>query len=199
MLIINHRANNLTDVAKVSCAEIDVQIYTDGDVVVQHDIDGEGWKASHFLNHSPYETFFLDIKQNLPIHKLKKIAKKFEGRSLGLFDVPFPSAYCAIKEGLDVWGRLSEFEPLNPLFDKFWVDPLASWDKNRYLSLMAQTELNHKMIIASPELHGVEDVDKIFDAWEAVRLKVNGNITVGGEVVGLVTKHPKQAKEFFGA
>jgi hypothetical protein len=193
MIIIQHRANYLRD-AHCEAAEIDVQIDRWGEVVVGHDLWSGPFKANFFLKHTEHQKFLIDIKQNLPIEKLQLIADTFGTRSMGLFDVPFPSAYFAIKEGLNVWGRLSEFEPVNHLFSKFWVDPLAS--QGEILSdLFCRTQLNHKLIIASPELHG-HSLEFAIETWDAIKLKLQWP-GAGGKPVGLVTKFPKEAQEFF--
>ena len=126
MKIIQHRANGLGDVGPSPYAEIDVQINQCGEVVVGHDLWGTTYDAETYLKESGFDKFLIDLKQNLPLNKLQKIAVLFEGRSLGFFDAPFPSAYYARKASHVVWARFSEYEPLNRLFDRFWVDPLAA-------------------------------------------------------------------------
>ena len=76
---------------------------------------------------------------------------KFKGKILG---PPFPSAYHLRKSRLTVFARLSEFEPINQLFDKFLVDPLASWGVDKYLGLFEQASPNHELIVMCPSCHG---------------------------------------------
>lgn len=75
----------------------------------------------------------------------------FKGKILG---PPFPSAYNLRKAGITVYARFSEFEPINRLFDKFLVDPLASWNLDRYVQLFKEADQNHELIIVGPSLHG---------------------------------------------
>lgn len=195
MIIIEHRRNDIAYGANTTHAEIDVQINHKGEVVVGHDLWGKTLKAEFFLKYSAHKKFFVDIKQNLPIEKLQLIADVFGDRCIGLFDVPFPSAYFAVKAGLNVCGRISEFEPINHLFSKFWVDPLAS-QGSVLTDLFCRTQPNHRLIVASPELHG-HGIERAFEAWDAIKLKLEWP-NVGGNPVGLVTKFPREAKEFFG-
>ena len=199
MIVIQHRAADVTGFTnKAEFAEIDVHINSIGDVVIKHDPDDVEWEIDHFFRVSKHKKFLIDIKQNLHIDYLEKIAEEFEGRSLGFFDVPFPSAFYARQQGFKIWARLSEFEPINYLFDHFWVDPLASWTGGKYLSLMAKADQNHKMMIASPELHGVER-SQMLAVWETIQMVTSGDVEIRGEIVGMVTKYPKEAEEFFNA
>lgn len=196
MMILQHRANNLAKPVKTNYAEIDVQIDATNQIVVSHELWTEGAQVDYFLDNSRYEKFLINIKQNLDVKDLRRIVNKFYKRSLGLFDVPFPSAYYAVKAGLKVWGRLSEYEKLNRLFSRFWVDPLVAQTPDHFLTLIAQADPNHELIIASPDLHGAS-FDNVLSVWEALKCERNNDIVVRRKIVGLVTRYAEVAKGFF--
>lgn len=196
MKIIQHRANGIVpnQIPAVDYAEIDVQVSHNGEIVVGHDLWGVCYGAGLYLKKSRYKKHLLNLKQNLPIEKIDEIAKLFEGRSLGFFDVPFPSAYYAHKRMHVIWTRLSEYEPITNKFSRFWADPLESHGIQDYGNLVVQANKGEEIILASPDLHG-KSLDESMEVWNIVNF-VN-NISNRGNVVGLVTKYPKEALEHF--
>ena len=171
-------------------AEIDVHISDRGEVVAKHDPCANPMppvSVKHIVNHSGYNNFFVDIKQNLDVDFLEKIVRVFGKRLHGLFDVPMPSAYYAIRENLPIYQRLSEFEPYLNLVNKFWLDPLMSCSAYK-LSFVPN---DGKVVICSPELHGQATIVEVWD-WILNRLEDNDS-----RIEGLVTKFPDRALKFF--
>lgn len=192
MLVIQHRANELTIPITSDAAEIDVHIDTYGDIVVKHDPDASGWKLDYFLSCTKHKKFFVDIKQNLSIHYYKKIIEAFGNRLIGLFDVPFPSAYELAWNNVDFYARLSEYEmaPVK-LTNKFWLDPLANWDELTYSYLLHSLLCEDKVMICCPSLHGrpIEECRVIWD-W----MKNQTLVAKHDRIQGIVTKHVEEAR-----
>ena len=193
MRIIQHRYNDPNDSLYAKSVEIDVHVIENGSLAVKHDPDSIGVRASYFAKNTPnIDGFFVDIKQNLSVPHLKRIVGTFGKKLLGIFDVPFPSAYFATKAGLPVYARLSEFEPVQMLFDKFWLDPLVSWTPKKYLELFGSTSTHHKVVVAAPSLHGHSCATDIRVAQALERADVCSQIE------GFVTKHPRRVSRALG-
>jgi len=201
MKIIAHRVNNWKPVNRfgVYGAEIDVQVSNDGKIRAFHEPnESRPGELDMIFDHSGYDKFFVDIKQNLDVEWLKKIVKVFGNRLLGLFDVPHPSAYYAHEAKLPIWDRLSEYEAVRGhggiSSKKFWLDPLRSWSPGAYGGLLNQVPKDGQVIICSPELHGRRG-DMILDCWEWARNRVQ--VKGDERIFGIVTKKSQDAKEFF--
>ena len=103
-----------------------------------------------------------------------------------------PSAYYAIRHGLPVYQRLSEFEPYLNLTNKFWLDPLMSCTAWKYQKLLSSVpKEDGKVIICSPELHGQVTIVEVW-TWLLERLEDKDT-----RIEGLVTKAPDRALKFF--
>lgn len=185
MLIIQHRVNELEIPVYSKYGEIDIHLNFYDELHVNHDVQGPGWKLENFFEKTEFEKFFVDIKQNLPVEDLQRIVEIFDERLIGIFDVPFPSAYYAMKAGCPIYFRRSEYEPMHSEFDKYWLDPLTRWDPNIYASL-----LPHKgeVIIACPSLHG-RLTKECREVWNWIRRVDDSRIK------GIVTKHVKECGE----
>jgi len=189
--VIQHRYNDPLKPLHSKYVEIDVHVAENSTLIVKHDPDDNvRYRASYMAKLEGIEGFFVDIKQSLDIQNLKRIADNFGDKLIGLFDVPFPSAYFARKAGIPVYGRISEFEPIERLFDRFWIDPLTSWNYKRYVDLLKTTDQNHKVIIAAPSLHGHGPEIDI-----KVALALMNVLGRFGQVEGIVTKYPQAVEE----
>ena len=195
MLVIQHRANFPPTNAKTAVAEIDVQIDNQGRVVVGHNPDGIFHTAEFFLKHTKFKKFFIDIKQNLPVEYLHKIMATFRGKSIGLFDVPMPSAYFLTRSGAAFYQRLSEFEPVQYLSNKFWLDPLSYQDPEAFLNVLRRTQQNQEVVFASPELHN-NSFEEAKRVWLALRI-YNYHNRNNAKIAGVVTKYPEEFTEFW--
>jgi len=200
MKVLSHRQNDWKPVNKSGIwgAEIDVQVCDDGELRARHDPDPGAYYSGDIdiiFDHSDFERFFVDIKQNLDIKWLKRIVEKFGHRLIGLFDIPFPSAYFARIAGLPIYARLSEFEPVVRLFDSFWVDPLVSQKYTTHARLITSTDKNHKIIVACPSLHG-HDLEASRNVWETFVNLETMKDKDWGVIEGVVTKFPLEAMEF---
>ena len=184
MLVIQHRANLPYAKAYTDVAEIDVQIDNRGNVVVGHNPDGVFFEAEVFLKHSRFKRFFIDIKQNLPVGHLMKIMRTFDNRSIGLFDVPMPSAFFLDRAGVNFYSRVSDVEPvINSLTNRYWVDPLCVWSAPMYEAIASQIVNKQNAIVACPSLHG-QDIEKCKEVWSWLK--------EDGRLQGIVTKHPRE-------
>lgn len=200
MLIIQHRANSLHHAVLSDAAEIDVHLTESDGFIVKHNIDECGWELSSFLERTRYKKFFVDIKQNLEVEHYRRLVKLFGDRLIGLFDVPFPSAYYAEQAGLPIYHRFSEVEsPFGTGFaefrggfrpNKIWFDPLMAQDDCQF-GMMFLPPHNVKMIVACPSLHG-HPFDSCIKVWNFIRER-----TYKLNIEGIVTKHTTEAQEFF--
>lgn len=203
MKIIQHRVDG--DSKSLSpYAEVDVHINHFGHVVIGHDpddlinYDEFTYVADVYDKH---DKFFVDIKQNLPLKHLKKIVDVFGNKLLGIFDVPWPSAFYAQKDKIaPIYHRVSDYESPFPFGSAFWIDPIgtnfAPFDYDRILinTFIAIAGRSSKFIVACPSLHGY-DLKATVSVWEFIRAaqKIGQEIAVEG----IVTKFTEEAKEFF--
>lgn len=104
-----------------------------------------------------WEAGYYEVNKQINIKEARSIAMANE--FCGFLGAPFPTAYHMRKSGLPVYARYSEFEPLNHLFDKFLVDPLASWGIDKYAKLISEAQPNHKLLIVCPSVHGHTTLD----------------------------------------
>jgi len=190
MLVIEHRANFLTEPEKSTLGEIDVHILENGKFAVKHDIYEGGWILEHFLKHSMHDRFFVDIKQNLKVGVYERLIETMGDRLIGLFDVPMPAAYFLAKKGVKFYERLSEFENPTALTDRFWLDPLANQVVPHFERLLWETTANQKFIYASPELHGCSMLEAA-NAWGSLKAFVSGKNRFA-KLEGIVTKYPEE-------
>jgi len=196
MQILAHRI--LKPSKEYEAVEIDVQVDEGGAPVVWHDCTNLliGKTLHTYMEQSAARSIFVDIKQNLPVEQLRNIVDVVGDRLLGLFDVPFPSAYFARKEGLPIYARLSEYEPVNRLFDSFWVDPLAAQTFSTHAHLITSTDPHHKLVVACPSLHG-HHLEYSRDVWRTFkRLNESTGRRQWGNILGMVTKFPLEARSF---
>lgn len=126
--------------------------------------------------------FYVSVDKKLDVKEAQSIAA--DRRFLGFLGAPFPTAYHLRKAGLPIYARLSEFEPVNRLFDKFTVDPLASWGVGKYVNLFKQADPNHELIVVCPSVHGHMTDGQIIEAALDYPM-----------IKGLVTNMPKLAHE----
>ena len=197
MKIFAHRQNDWKpgNIHNAHGAEIDVQFTDNGEIVAKHD---PYWNSvppvsvSNIVKHSNYDKFFVDIKQNMDIKYLEMIVEAFGDKLHALFDVPYPSALYAIKAGLPVYDRISEFEhPLN-LTQGVWLDPLMACFSSKYEALLGRLDKNNRAMICSPELHG--QGTQIIEVWGWIKDKLEAG---DPRIEGLVTKAPDKAMIFF--
>jgi len=192
MKVIEHRVNLPKQATITPYAEIDIHVGEHGRLVVKHDLEGKGWDIGRYIHESSHEKFFVDIKQNLDVVHYQMIINQFGERLLGIFDVPFPSAYFASQAGIEFYGRLSEFElaPMR-LVNKYWVDPLSEWDDKMYRRLTYSVGYGAEVILACPSLHekGIADCDEVWKWMRDTHMK--------DRIEGIVTKHPKEFMEVF--
>lgn len=175
-------------------AEIDVYITDRGEIVAKHDPcfnEVSPVKVSAIVEHAGFDKFFVDIKQNLDLDFLEKIMDAFGDKLHGLFDVPMPAAYYAMREDLPIYQRLSEFEPRLDLGNKYWLDPLMWCTSQKYHKLLSTVPDGGKVIICSPELHGQTTIVEVWH-WIKERLEDKDS-----RIEGLVTKAPETALTFF--
>lgn len=181
MLIIQHRANNLTDPVTSDIAEVDIHIDMNGDIVVKHDPSDSGWQLDYFLACTKHKKFFVDIKQNLSVDYYNKIIEEFGDKLIGLFDVPFPSSFFANKEKLPIYRRISEYESNDTNFyTRFWIDPLLSWGPEKYSILISRNIMYGKIIVACPSLHG-QSIEVCKKLWRYLEQRK--------DIEGIVTKY----------
>lgn len=204
MKIIQHRCNLPFLPLKMlgiqpEYVEIDVHIDNRGNVVIKHNPDDDSYPVNGFNSYlgcmQGIKGFLVDIKQNLPVEYLERIVKAFGSRLLGLIDVPWPSVYYARQAGLDVIGRVSEYEQPNRIFDRFWLDPLESWTCDEYMDLLddIQCDTGGSAIIAAPSLHGGTEQHDVFLMEKLIEHDDDGVIE------GIVTKYPKVISELVNA
>lgn len=199
MKIFAHRQNDWKPGNEhgVYGAEIDVQITDRGEVVAKHDPCFNlvpPVKVSAIVEHAGFDKFFVDIKQNLDVDFLEKIMDAFGDKLHGLFDVPMPAAYYAIREDFPVYQRLSEFEPYLNLVNKFWLDPLTSCTAWKYQRLLSSVPKDGKVIICSPDLHGQKYSSQLIEIWNWIKDRLEDK---DERIEGLVTKTPDRALKFF--
>jgi hypothetical protein len=199
--IIQHRANDHRQKALAEYAEIDVWLDSDGKFRVKHDVTGDrGWVPPillrDYLAAAPFKGYFVNIKQAIARHQLADLTNNYfkRGQLIGLFDVPQPLAYYADYDRETVYHRRSEFER----FDQgvfHWVDPLEGqtpWNFAQILNT-SLNHLSHHFMICCPSLHGLsENNSRLVWDWTKERMKKQPGI------IGLVTKYPTEAREFFG-
>ena len=99
-----------------------------------------------------FKGYFMDLGWQMDVKKARQLA--MHKKLLGFLGAPFPTAYNLRKAGVPIYARMSEFEPINRLFDKFLVDPLASWGVSKYVSLFEEADPNHELIVVCPSVHG---------------------------------------------
>jgi hypothetical protein len=199
MKFIQHRANDHKMVASTPFAEIDVWVCDDGSLKVKHDVKGDPGSVppihlQDYLRHSPYQRYFVDIKQSLCDEDYLRIIKTIgRGRLIGLFDIPWPAYHRLVNLNLpavDIYARYSEHERSRGSghVRNLWLDPLDDWSAKNYCDLICDTDEEDAIIVASPELHGrsKEEAEKV---WEML------GIYKFAEVVGIVTKWPTEAEK----
>jgi hypothetical protein len=196
MKIFAHRQNDWKPGNEhgVYGAEIDVQVSDRGEIVAKHDPcfnPVPPVKVSYIVENAGFGKFFVDIKQNLDLDFLEKIVDAFGDKLHGLFDVPMPAAYYALRANLPIYQRLSEFEPRLDLGNKYWLDPLMSCTSWKYQRLLSTVPDGGKVIICSPELHGQTTIVEVWN-WLLERLEDKD-----ARIEGLVTKAPDRALKFF--
>jgi len=194
MLIIQHRANSLSDSVTSNCAEIDIHLDVYGDLGVKHDVCESGWILQSFLERTGYKNFFVDIKQNLSTKDYLRVIEIFGDRLIGLFDVPMPAAYFLSRDNIPFYARLSEFELPDTLSTRYWLDPLTKWDGTIHNALLTMLAPRNRVVVACPSLHG-QSVEKCENVWSLFSL---WDKTEGAPIIeGIVTKHVLRCQEFF--
>jgi hypothetical protein len=185
MIFIKHRVNELSKVDERYGIECDVWNYN-GQLVLSHDAPNE-----NSLNFNEM------LKLNLPFYAIN--VKSTDMIALNgiditnpnyfIFDCPVPEAIRLAKLGLNVFTRISEYEP-HPSFLNLakgvWIDQfIGEW--------VEKTDIYHwlnkglKVAIVSPELHGREY--KLF--WQKLKgMDLNDDVY-------LCTKYPEEAESFF--
>jgi len=196
MKIFAHRVNDWKpgNYTGAHGAEIDVQFLNDGRIVAKHDpYHGlPPGNIANILEYSGYDKFFVDIKQQLEVKHLEKIAYIFGDKLHGIFDVPFPLQYYASRTNLPIYQRLSEWEPASNLTGRYWLDPLMACSSWKYQKLLSTVKKGEKVMLCSPELHGQSC--NIVDVW----MWVEERLKDGDErIEGIVTKLPDRALEIF--
>lgn len=201
MLVIQHRANELSTSLESNITEIDVHLSDQWGWTVKHDIRSQGWRLDYFLDKSESNKFFVDIKQNLSINHYVELVKLFGDRLVGLFDLPMPSAYFATSSklfNLPIYLRVSEFEFPNKLSNKYWIDPLCSQSAVRHSMIFNKIRDMHenpRVIFACPSLHGKE-LPQCKSVWNWIK---NMSSLDKRFVQGVVTKHVAKCQEIINA
>ncbi len=199
MKLIAHRINDWKpgNIHGAYGAEIDVQVCDDGRLRAKHNPSDNQLPPipiEEVIDHSGYERFFVDIKQNLDIYYLRKIVYAFGDKLIGLFDVPFPSSFYAYKDNLPIYSRVSEYELPYKMLGKVWLDPLESYNIHKYASLLIRAKYQAwdsiKTIVACPSLHG-KGLSECVPVWRwASKQK---------EVFAIVTKHIGECRRITNA
>jgi hypothetical protein len=119
---------------------------------------------------------------------LESILSKYKGKYF-VFDSSIPQAIKFLDKNLPVYGRVSEYEPVDNLLSGcvgVWLDQFTeTWYEKSDLSKLLKR--NFKIVIVSPELHSRDHLDlwkKIKD-WSFV------------EDLYLCTDYGEEAKDFF--
>jgi len=167
-----------------------------GDIVISHDIPtDENLSFKKFMSlvrSYPKQTLALNIKSD-GLQQLSKQALEHYSRYF-FFDMSVPDTLGYSKNDLIFYTRYSDIELLPSLLAEsagVWLDNFSSnaldlAALNRFLNL------NKKVVLVSPELHGY----KYQQYWEQLLQFLKLNIDKVA-LIGLCTDKPIEAKEFF--
>lgn len=199
MIFIQHRLNSPLRIGPnvklpSTFAEVDVHISYKGQVVIKHNPDDRSgeWPVEEYLasmEKKGLTGYLVDIKQNLDVKYLDRIAKAFGSKLIGLFDIPWPSLHDALrKTTLPIYCRVSEYEPFHTSYPGVWLDPLMLWTPSHYVSLFRHIEAQGapNIIVAAPSLHGHRKEMDLKVMRRLLDEDSKGNLKL---IKGVVTKH----------
>ena len=198
MMIIQHRANDHKQKQTARFAEVDVWVCDDGRLRLKHDVKGDKDSAppidvETFLSNATWEKYFVNVKQSLSIEDYYRIADEFDGKLIGLFDIPMPSAYVlSIAASFPIYERVSEYEG-GLRTGHAWIDPLNSLSLHSYAMMFGKAlemQRGADLILACPSLHG-GDLKFCQNVWSWLKF-------APANPIGIVTKFPEQAAEVLG-
>jgi hypothetical protein len=167
-----------------------------GNTVISHDVPTESCIALQefmaIVQEFPPQTLALNIKSD----GLQELSKKGLGNytEYFFFDMSVPDTLGYLESQLIFYTRYSDIELHPALLNEaagIWLDNFSS-NTLDIVSLDRFLNLNKKVVLVSPELHGFEYVNY----WNQLLkyLKVNpGRV----QFIGLCTDKPMVAKEFF--
>jgi hypothetical protein len=209
-LVVQHRVNDHKQEKLADFAEIDVWLCDNGQIRLKHDVvESNGAPPillSDYLARATFNGYFLNIKQALSFQQLNRILKEFKNPEMvrGVFDIPFPLITCYASIEAPVFKRVSEWEGWYPSLPVMgvWIDPLKSYDAAKYLKLFGKAHENStlpsRFYFACPSLHGLP-INECEPIWRTISvINYYGKPIAECFEVGIVTKHPREAREILG-
>lgn len=179
---IQHHCNDIRTKPLSPWGEIDLQIDDDGRLVVKHDPD-EPYPSHLDYVRPRYSSFLINIKQNLHERYYARIEKELAGQIIGFIDVPPPSLI--FLQDYPIYERVSEFENCSSYAKRCYIDPLKSQRPADYFALFNKCPPSARVIITSPDLHGLE-------AKETLEQII---FLCGNRIDGILTKNPVEVQK----
>lgn len=124
---------------------------------------------------------------------LKSLLDQFRFQNYFVFDMSVPDGWQYVQQGLNVYSRQSEFEPVPSLFPQaagIWVDCFLddTWITERVLE--GHLSLGKKICVVSPELHHRPHID----FWK----RLSSMPFAKHDDIMICTDYPDEARRFFG-
>lgn len=124
---------------------------------------------------------------------LKLLLERFNIQNYFVFDMSIPDGWQYVKQGMNVFTRQSEFEPIPHLFPQaqgVWVDCFLDdlWITDKLLN--GHLSLGKKICLVSPELHHRSHVD----FWK----RLSTMPFAKRDDIMLCTDYPEEARRCFG-
>jgi hypothetical protein len=165
MLKICHRINSVDQLQNIPVDNgIEMDIHAFGNrLVVHHDpfvdaVDFEIW-----LNYFKHAFLILNIKEEGIEKNVREIVLKKGIKNFFMLDLSFPALIKMVRSGEPrVAIRVSSYEPVETAFslaglaEWIWLDLFEDELPLNFSQIQALRELNYKICIVSPELHGRE-------------------------------------------
>jgi hypothetical protein len=176
--------------------ETDIRDFN-GELVISHDIPTvDSMPLIKFFSiYKEYEgcsslPLALNIKSDGLQSLLFEILNDFKIENYFLFDMSLPDTIATLDSGLNLYLRLSEYEPVTTLIDQaggIWLDAfLGNWYDNQKIRQLM--ECKKSICIVSGELHKREKARQWHDL---------NQISDENELLMLCTDFPEDARAFF--
>lgn len=176
--------------------ETDIRDYNE-QLVISHNIATKTCeKLTDFFEaykkHGKETVLALNIKADGLCERLLELIQRYEINNYFVFDMSVPEMVLYDKFGANYFSRYSDIEKQSVLYEKskgIWVDAFFDYNELDLRIISQFIEDGKKVVIVSPELHGMDE--SIF--WDAItELRWYKE-----DVVYLCTDYPLKAEDYF--
>lgn len=175
--------------------ETDLRDYA-GEIVISHDMPSKDAIDSRvffecYNFHKCGKTLALNIKADGLQESAKLLLKEYNVKNYFFFDMSIPDTIGYLKQGLNVFTRMSEYEPTPAFYEAIsgiWLDAFSSIWYGKAL-LEEHFRNKKKIAVVSPDLHQRDP----YPFWEDLK---QWQIADKGHLI-LCTDLPEEATFFF--